>query len=315
VRVRAASVCRAPQRTLWKNGAMTMPASPLGLLLDVDGPIASPVTRTISTPGILADLITLAAAHVPIAFITGRSATFIREQVVAPLVAAGLPETFRMYGVCEKGAVWFPIGSDGMGEVEVDRALALPTAVVTEVRQLVAESFATEMFFDETKQAMISVEQRTDVSHADFLSRQPEFNAAAFAIMVKHGLGVRWDDQESADGSGEIPFRLDATIISTDIESVTLDKDHAAKRALAYFAQSGPLPQLWRSVGDSRSDYRMADHLHEAGYDVSHVDVRPSDGLLDRPYPVIVIGDQIHDEAGATFLHYWVEKLGLPAQA
>jgi hypothetical protein len=39
--------------------------------------------------------------------------------------------------------------------------------------------------------------------------------------------------------------------------------------------------------------------------------VRPSDGILDRPYPVIVIGDQIHDEAGATFLRYWVDKLAL----
>ncbi|TFD89190.1 hypothetical protein [Cryobacterium serini] len=292
---------------------MSIPVSPLGLLLDVDGPIASPITRSISTPSILADLITLAAGHVPIAFITGRSAEFIREQVVAPLVAAGLPETFRMYGVCEKGAVWFPIGANGMGDVVVDQSVALPMAAIDGVRQLVSDSFAAEMFFDETKQAMISVEQRTDVSHAKFLARQVEFNEAAFAIMVQHGLGVRFDDRRSPDEFGRIPFRLDATIISTDIESVTLDKDHAAKRALAYFAESGPLPRLWRSMGDSRSDYRMADHLYEAGYDVSHVDVRPSDGILDRPYRVIVIGDQIHDEAGATFLRYWVEKLALPA--
>lgn len=292
---------------------MSIPVSPLGLLLDVDGPIASPITRTISTPSIPADLITLAAGHVPIAFITGRSADFIREQVIAPLVHAGLPETFRMYGVCEKGAVWFPIGPNGMGDVVVDQSVALPVAVIDAVRQLVSDSFAAEMFFDETKQAMISVEQRTDVSREIFQARQPAFNDAAFAIMVKHGLGVRFDHRESADASGQIPFRLDATIISTDIESVTLDKDHAAKRALAFFAQSGSLPRLWRSVGDSRSDYRMADHLYEAGYDVSHVDVRPSDGILDRPYPVIVIDDQIHDEAGATFLRYWVNQLALPA--
>ncbi|MCU1634977.1 MAG: hypothetical protein JWQ68_216, partial [Cryobacterium sp.] len=87
---------------------MPQTESPLGLLLDVDGPIASPVTRTIATPSIITDLVTLAAAHVPIAFITGRSAAFIREQVVGQLVASGLPDDVRMYGVCEKGAVWFP---------------------------------------------------------------------------------------------------------------------------------------------------------------------------------------------------------------
>jgi hypothetical protein len=65
-------------------------------------------------------------------------------------------------------------------------------------------------------------------------------------------------------------------------------------------------------MGDSRSDYLMADHLHAAGYDVAHVDVRPSDGILERDYPVITVGDLIHDEAGASFLHSWVETLELP---
>jgi hypothetical protein len=95
------------------------------------------------------------------------------------------------------------------------------------------------------------------------------------------------------------------------IESVLLDKDRGAERALEYFATTGPLPRRWRSVGDSRSDYLMADHLHAAGYDVAHVDVRPKDGILERPYEVIVEGEKIHDEAGAAFLSYWVNELGL----
>lgn len=285
--------------------------SPLGLLLDVDGPIASPVTRTIATPSIITDLLLLASANVPIAFITGRSASFIREQVVGPLVAAGLPQKFRIYGVCEKGAVWFPITATGMGEVEVDASVALPTAVVAAVRALVAERFADTMFFDETKLAMISVEQRMDVDTATYLDAQSTFNEQAFEILAAHGVGVRLADRERPDAAGLIPFRIDPTIISTDIESVRLDKNHAAERALAFFAETGRLPSLWRSMGDSRSDYRMADHLHEAGYNVSHVDVRPADGIPDTPYPVIVMGEQIHDEAGASFLDYWVDRLNL----
>lgn len=285
--------------------------SPLGLLLDVDGPIASPDTRTIATPSIITDLITLAGANVPIGFITGRSAEFISEQVVAPLVAAGLPREMRMYGVCEKGAVWFPITQTGMGDVVVDASVALPAAVVGRIRELVATDYADTMFFDETKLAMISVEQRTDVDRAAYHAAQASFEDAAYAILIEHGLGVRFGDRVSPDAAGAVPFRIDTTIISTDIESVGLDKDHAAQRALAFFAAGGPLPRMWRSVGDSRSDYLMADHLHAAGYDVAHVDVRPADGILDRPYAVIVEGDLIHDEAGAAFLGYWVHKLGL----
>jgi len=290
---------------------MPVTASPLGLLLDVDGPIASPDTRTISSPSIVGDLIRLAAGNVPIAFITGRSAHFIREEVVAPLLAAGLPDDMRMYGVCEKGAVWFPITAAGMGDVVVDDSVALPDAVVSRIRDLVNSDYADTMFFDETKLAMISVEQRTDVDRATYHAAQKSFNAAAYAILIEHGLGVRFGAESSPDADGAVPFRIDPTIISTDIESVDLDKDHAAQRALAFFAETGELPRVWRSVGDSRSDYLMADHLHAAGYDVAHVDVRPSDGILTRPYPIIVEGDLIHDAAGAQFLGSWVQKLGL----
>lgn len=290
---------------------MSQPVPPLGLLLDVDGPIASPITRTVAIPAIISDLVTLSAAGVPVAFITGRSEQFIRDEVVSLLVAAPLPPEARVYGVCEKGAVWFPIGPDGVGEVVVDESVALPAPTVDALRALVAERCADTMFFDETKLAMVSVEQRTDVPHEQYTRAQALFDEAAFELLVSHGLGVRHRDRVAPDASGETPFRLDSTIISTDIESVLLDKNHAAKRALAFFAESGPLPRVWRSVGDSRSDYLMADHLHEAGFETAHIDVRPSDGILDRPYPVIAMGELIHDEAGAAFLRYWVEKLKL----
>ena len=291
-------------------------SAPLGLLLDVDGPIASPVSRSVGIRSILDDLVLLAAAGVPIAFITGRSDAFIRDEVITPLLAAGLGEALAlpgtsMFGVFEKGATWSPVTVEGLGELEVDGAVALPAAVVDEMRELVSSEFSNTMFFDETKHAMISVEQRTDVSREVYLPTQQTFNEAAFAVLVRHGLGVRLDDRETPDASGQVPFRLDPTIISTDIESVLLDKDRGAERALEYFAALGPLPTLWRSVGDSRSDYLMADHLHSAGYDVAHVDVRPLDGILDRPYDIITEGDLIHDEAGAAFLAHWVTTLGL----
>ncbi len=286
----------------------------LGLLLDVDGPIASPITRTIAEESIVSDLVTMAAAGIPIAFITGRSDTFLREQVMTPLFAAGLAEALtaenaRMFAVFEKGAAWSAITADGMAEVTVDKTVALPEAVVDDVRRLVAADFADTMFFDETKRAMISVEQRTDVDSARYQAAQLTFNEASFELVAGHGLGVRYGGRAHPDANGDVPFRLDPTIISTDIESVLLDKDRGAERALEYFALLGDLPRLWRSVGDSRSDYLMADHLHAAGYDVAHVDVRPTDGVLERPYQIVTLGDAIHDEAGAAFLAHWVDRL------
>lgn len=282
---------------------------PFGLLLDVDGPIASPVTRTIAIPGIVRDLVTLADAGIPIAFITGRSDEFVREQVVAPIHARGLAPHTVMFAVCEKGGVWFEIGADTTSASETDASLVFPASAVDAIRA-VAREFDDAMFFDETKRVMISLEQRTDVAPADYRRRQATFEKAAFEIFAGMDIGVRHGDRSAPDADGGVPYRIDTTIISTDIESVALDKDHAAKRALAFFEARGPLPRAWRSVGDSRSDYLMADHTHSAGYDTAHVDVRPSDGVLERPYPIIEMGDAIHDEAGARFLRECVESIG-----
>ncbi|MBX3077999.1 MAG: hypothetical protein KDB18_04215 [Salinibacterium sp.] len=283
---------------------------PLGLLLDVDGPVSSPLERRIAIRSIIDDLVTLASTGVPIAFITGRSDTFMRDEVVAPLLGAGLPDGIRMFGVSEKGGVWFPITGEGMGDITVDSELALPDEYTAEFREIAEARFSEEMFFDDTKHAMISLEQNKDASAADFRAAQEQVNQVAFDLLVEHGLGARYADQEFPDADGLINFRVDPTIISTDVESVLLDKDRGAARALDYFRESGDVPTLWRTVGDSRSDYLMADYLHDEGFDVAHVDVRPSDGILHRPYRVITEGNLIHDEAGAAFLRHWVRALG-----
>jgi hypothetical protein len=53
----------------------------------------------------------------------------------------------------------------------------------------------------------------------------------------------------------------------------------------------------------------MADYVHSLGLDVAHVDVRPADGILEKPYRVITEGALVHDEAGAAFLAFWRAKL------
>jgi hypothetical protein len=281
----------------------------LGLLLDVDGPIASPVSRTIAIPAIVADLVALAAEGIPVVFNTGRSDAFIRQEVVGPLLAGGLPAGSRVHAVCEKGAVWCSIGPEyegGMGELTVAEDLALPRDYADEMRELVRSEYADLVFFDETKRAMVSVEQRVEVPNATYLARQPEFDARAMAALERRGLGVRRLDDVRPDADGAVQWRIDPTIISTDVESDRSGKDMGAERSLELLAQDGELPLSWRTMGDSRSDYAMADWLHANGHDVAHVDVRPADGVPETPYPVLTAPEGvIHDEAGARFLADW----------
>ncbi len=278
----------------------------LGLLLDVDGPIASPVTRSIAIPSIARDLAEIANAGVPIAFNTGRSDAFLREQVVPPLLEAGLTSDARMWGICEKGAVWMDITADGSGEVHVNSELAVPDVIARDIEILVSAHYSALMFYDRTKRAMVSLEQNTDVSNDVYLSRQREFDERVAKIFESRGLGYEWRDRRVPDAAGDVEYRIDPTIISTDVESVRAGKDLGAHLVLGFLKnQDAAIPQRWRTMGDSRTDYAMADWLREQGFDVAHVDVRPSDGVPDTPYPVRHHAEFIHDEAGAEYLARW----------
>ena len=300
--------------TATETSAPPPSAPPLALLLDVDGPVASPLTRTVQ-PGIIADLLALAAAGIPVIFNTGRSDAFIREQVMEPMIAAGMPAGLLIHAICEKGAVWFSYTAAGPGPVHVDRELAIPRAFGDDVRRLVAEDYATHMFYDETKLAMVSVEQHVAVANSDYREEQTLFDADAMELMRRHGLGVVRLDHHAPDSDDQIDYRVDPTIISTDIESVRLGKDLGASRAVELLAGQGITPQAWRTVGDSRTDYAMADWLHHNDHEVKHVDVRPADGVPVKPYAVLTAADLglaedvIHDDAGGAFLRSWREAL------
>ena len=282
----------------------------LGLLLDVDGPIASPLTRTIAQPGIVRDLRTLLAAGIPVVFNTGRSDAFLRERVVAPLLADGWPAGARLHAVCEKGAVWATVGPAGLGEVHVDDALAVPPAGVDLVAELVAGGHGAAMEVDPTKRSMATVEARTDVSPADYRRAQAAFDADLVAALTARGLGVWLGDRVVPDAAGRCPWRVDPSVIATDLESVAVGKDLGARRALQLLSADGPLPRAWHTVGDSPSDYRMADQLHALGAAVRHVDVRPAGPLPDRPYPVTSDPVLRDDAAGAAHLRSLVARFG-----
>ena len=279
---------------------------PLGLLLDVDGPIASPVTRTIAIPSIVDDLVFLANSGVPVVFNTGRTDRFLRDHVVKPLLAAGLSPDARAFGVCEKGAVWFGLTMNNFDGIHIDHDLALPAPMTADLKRLLESEFTRTMFWDEHKHAMASHEQRIGAASDTFLIERDRFATAAFELLDSQGVGVELGDRRTA---ATPRVRIEPTIISVDIESVALGKDLGAKRALALLQDSGPIPRLWRTVGDSRSDYAMADYLHAEGFDVAHVDVRPAEGVPQKPYRIITEGDLINDAAGAAFLGFWRSQL------
>jgi hypothetical protein len=274
---------------------------PFGLLLDVDGPVASPVTRTVAPP-LLADLRALLGAGVPVVLNTGRSDAFVTERILEPLIAAGLPAGARLHAVCEKGAVWTTAHHDGAGEVHVDPELTVPAVCQVLVRDLVRDGYGDAMFVDDTKRTMATVEARTDVPPDRYAERQRSFDADLVAGLAAAGLGFRIGDRDLPDAEGRTPWRVDPSVIATDVQSVDAGKALGARRALDLLAGDGPLPRAWHTIGDSRTDYAMADQLHALGHDVVHVDVSSHPPRSDTPYPARTVAGLTDDAAGAAYV-------------
>ncbi|QCU79020.1 haloacid dehalogenase [Citricoccus sp. SGAir0253] len=289
-----------------------------GFLLDVDGPIASPETRRVPGP-ILEALVRLAERGDPVVFNTGRSAEFVVRQLAEPLRAAGLPAGARFHAVCEKGAVRFSFADlpDGglpdagdraavPGWLRVDEGMRVPEDTEETLARLVREEFGATMFHDDTKLAMFSAEMNVGESLERYQPEQSRFEDRA-------------RERLDADGLAD-EFRVDPTIISSDVEHRTSGKDLGAARAWDLVAADGELPVHWYTCGDSRSDYAMADWLHERGAGVTHVDARPEDGVPEVPYPVLTSrelaaegfgpADGVHEQTGRALLEWALNMNG-----
>lgn len=248
---------------------------PLGLLLDVDGPISSTRTRTVRLHGLAADLVAIARSGCPVVFNTGRSVDFLAEQVLPALTRAGLTAADPVWGVGEKGGTWFSLvernGSPTVGDVSLDERTSPPPALVEAGRRIAAE-YSEIVFFDNTKRTMVSLEQHVNVRRDEFLPcRDRIVEAFEFAI----------------GDTGATGFTIYPTVISVDVEHVDSGKALGAQRALELIAPRMEAPRRWFTAGDSGQDYDMASYLHEHGFDATHLDVRLSGEVPAVPFPVI----------------------------
>src|SRR5688572_32682728 len=133
-----------------------------GLLADVDGPLSNPDAKAVINPLIFPALHTLLEHGVPVVLNTGRPSQFVKQNVLAPLLALSPKNLHLLHAVCEKGALWFSVNDDGRVTEHIDEEITVPSDLADSIRELVRKTYADTMFFDEMKQTMISVERNPD---------------------------------------------------------------------------------------------------------------------------------------------------------
>ena len=159
-------------------------------------------------------------------------------------------------------------------------------------------------FTDHTKLAMVSLEKTVGADQTEYERVRDDVAAGVEDLLAERGLAEE--------------VRVAPSVISVDVEHRSSGKDLGVERCFDLLAEAGtPVPERWLTAGDSRSDYAMADRLHERGLAVEHMDVRPADGVPEKPYGVVTaailaergIGDadDVHERAGESLLR-WVER-------
>jgi hypothetical protein len=222
-------------------------------IFDVDGVLTTPEFKRIVQPGLYDELVRRLSNGEPVALNTGRSIHFI-EGLLTPLEGQ-LADTRLLrylFAVGEKGAAQVSYDPNSRRLSRVDSEIAVPEELLVEVRAIAEEPvFSRCMFFDDTKQTMISLELREGCSLEEFESCQRKLVATLDPILLKKD----WHEH----------FHIDPTRIATDIEHRRAGKSLGMAKIVGWLESNSIDPAQYVCFGDSASDYNMLEELLRLG--------------------------------------------------
>lgn len=246
-----------------RTGLMPETRKPVakGYMFDVDGVLSHPVEKRVTDEGLYDELAKRIASGEPVALNTGRSTEWVMERFVTPLLEKVTDKnTLRnLVVIGEKGGTWTTFGELGVAHHGKSESLVVSDDLKKRIIQLVSEKYSDAMFFDETKETMISVEMHDGFDMEAFTARQAEFVADANEILRELGQ--------------EQKYNVDPTTIATDIESPHVGKALGADRFLEFLkaGERSFYAAEFVAFGDSDSDLEMADELERRRLHVEFV--------------------------------------------
>jgi hydroxymethylpyrimidine pyrophosphatase-like HAD family hydrolase len=235
-------------------------------IFDVDGVLADPEYKTINEDFFAIILGNLHKGE-PVALNTGRSIDWVIERMIHPLLAKTKDKSVltNFFIVGEKGATWMSFDPEGGMHRNKDDSFILSNKLRERMKEMVEEKFSDCVFFDDTKETMISIEMKDSYDVKKFKERQKELNTEMKKIIEEIGNG----------------HKMDPTIIATDIEDIRVGKALGTKHILTWLDDNKLMPEKFIAFGDSVSDLEMANELEKKGKQVTFVYVGDLKKLKD----------------------------------
>ena len=244
--------------------------------LDVDGVVTDPQEKAVTNQEIYDEFLARLEAGEPVCFNTGRSDKWVMERVIATITErVSDPAILRnLIIVGEKGGTWTTFTEAGEPVHCAVETISVPNELKDGVRTLIDEKYSDVMFFDESKETMLSVEMVDGYDLDEFTKRQKQFVKDVELLLKETGT--------------DTTYRIDPTTIATDVESPYVGKALGSDRFLEFLKNRGIKVKKFKTFGDSASDAAMADELARRGQDVEFVYVGNKPESVERraDYPV-----------------------------
>lgn len=269
------------------------PSSSTAWLFDVDGVLTSPEEKKVVLLEIFVELIKRLRKNEPVGLNTGRSLDFITSEVLNPLekIAGDKKILKNVVGIGEKGGAWIVYDEGGKRITSVDKNISVPVEIQNKVRELIGKSkFSEKIFFDETKETMVTVEIRPGVTVKQFETIRREIDTELKRILDDYHLGDE--------------YRVDATRIAIDIESKKIGKAYGARKFAELLKERGIDPQKYICFGDSESDFDMYEELKRMGKLAELVFVGERDVLEGKNLQEVKFTGKLLDKGTLDYLRY-----------
>lgn len=259
------------------------------LSLDADGVLTEPVKKIVNLE-LVSRLRRYLERGEVIAINSGRPLSWLMERVVAPLVGT-LHDKNALSNLLilgEKGATWAEFDPEDGFIVFMDTDCCVPAEFRQVAADLLRSIQPSVLRWDAEKRVMVSFEfearaEKDPYSEFEIFKNQvqPQATALLKELIAKHGLGEN--------------FRVDSTQIAIDIEHVTAGKAKGTGQLLNWLMRRGIQPSHIVTVGDSTSDFEMAEFMEQRGVSVTHVHVGDKNdfaGVRDNNIELHFTGDR-----------------------
>jgi hypothetical protein len=262
-------------------------------VFDVDGTVTDLQTKTVRQPEVFKIFSSILDRGDILAFNTGRCISWMMERIYSPFISyltrsLSPEENKKLFIVGEKGTSWVSFTADGTQHRACDTSMVLPVSIIRDIEKL-ASQYPESMFFDDSKEVIVSVEMNDGMSVDLYTGQQQKLLTEIRELLISHNL--------------DTTFRVFPSRIAIDVEHTSVGKRLGAERCLDLITRNNLIFSSSVVCGDMAVDLEIGQWFCDRIIPVKFVFVGNQSEIKPSQYPFPIIVTKSPFDAG--FVEYF----------